>query len=166
MKRKLVLAIIAIILLAFYTAHIAGPYAWFLLIAIPLIYLLLKLTEKKETTNITYTSVEEVEQLYGEPDDVVVLDASRANELAALILFYPARDVMVVAGEEMKLSSLVSVMPKNMATPYTVDEYAVILSTHDPIRPTVQLRVGYDGGLAREIATQIDAHIQHDCQQT
>ena len=65
-----------------------------------------------------------------------------------------------VAGEELKLSNLVSVMPKNMATPYTVDEYAVIISTNDPNRPIIQLRVGYDGGLAREIATQIDTHIR------
>ena len=166
MKRKFVLTIIAIILLVLYTLHQAGRYALLLLVFIPLIYFLLKLTEKKGKTNKIYTSVEEVEQLYGDPDDVVLLDASRANELAALILFYPARDVMIVAGEEMKLSNLVSVMPKNMATPYTVDEYAVILSTNDPNRPTVQLRVGYDGGLAREIATQIDSHICQDCQQT
>ena len=166
MKRNFILATIAIILLVLYTLHQAGRYALLLLVFIPLIYFLLKLTEKKGKTNKIYTSVEEVEQLYGDPDDVVLLDASRANELPALIMFYPAHDVMIVAGEEMKLSNLVSVMPKNMATPYTVDEYAVILSTNDPNRPTIQLRVGYDGGLAREIATQIDTHIQHDCQQT
>ena len=160
MKRNIVLAVIAIILLTFYLVTYAGPYALLMLLAIPLAYFLLRIREKTETTGVTYSSVEEVEQKYGEPDDVVVLDASRANELPALILFYPANDVVVVAGEELKLSNLVSVMPKNMATPYTVDEYAVIISTNDPNRPIIQLRVGYDGGLAREIATQIDSHIR------
>ncbi|MCR4917061.1 MAG: hypothetical protein K6A96_15055 [Prevotella sp.] len=160
MKRNIVLAVIAIILLTFYLVTYAGPYALLMLLAIPLAYFLLRIREKTETTGVTYASVEEVEQKYGEPDDVVVLDASRANELPALILFYSANDVVVVAGEELKLSNLVSVMPKNMATPYTVDEYAVIISTNDPNRPIIQLRVGYDGGLAREIATQIDTHIR------
>ena len=160
MKRNIVLAVIAIILLTFYLVTYAGPYGLLMLLAIPLAYFLLRIRERAETTGVTYASVEEVEQKYGEPDDVVVLDASRANELPALILFYPANDVVVVAGEELKLSNLVSVMPKNMATPYTVDEYAVIISTNDPNRPIIQLRVGYDGGLAREIATQIDTHIR------
>ena len=160
MKRNIVLAVIAIILLTFYLVTYAGPYGLLMLLAIPLAYFLLRIRERAETTGVTYASVEEVEQKYGEPDDVVVLDASRANELPALILFYSAYDVVVVAGEELKLSNLVSVMPKNMATPYTVDEYAVIISTNDPLRPTIQLRVGYDGGLAREIATQIDTHIR------
>ena len=160
MKRNIVLAVIAIILLTFYLVTYAGPYGLLMLLAIPLAYFLLRIREKTETTGVTYASVEELEQKYGVPDDVVVLDASRANELPALILFYPANDVVVVAGEELKLSNLVSVMPKNMATPYTVDEYAVIISTNDPNRPIIQLRVGYDGGLAREIATQIDTHIR------
>ena len=160
MKRNIVLAVIAIIFLTFYLVTYAGPYGLLMLLAIPLAYFLLRIRERTETTGVTYASVEEVEQKYGEPDDVVVLDASRANELPALILFYPANDVVVVAGEELKLSNLVSVMPKNMATPYTVDEYAVIISTNDPNRPIIQLRVGYDGGLAREIATQIDTHIR------
>ena len=61
----------------------------------------------------------------------------------------------MVAGYEMKLSDIVSVAPKNMATPYVVDEYAVILTTTDTQRPTIRLRVGYDAGLAEEIAQQI-----------
>jgi hypothetical protein len=71
---------------------------------------------------------------------------------------------MVVAGEELKISDMISVMPKNMATPYTVDEYAVIITTKNPQYPTIHLRVGYDGGLAREIASQIYSHCKllHD----
>ena len=54
---------------------------------------------------------------------------------------------------------LEGVMMKNMATPYMVDEYAVVIATKDPQRPTIHLRVGYDGGLAGELTAQIDRHI-------
>ena len=156
MKQNTILAVIAIILLV-----IGGywPYALLLLLIVPLAYCITSRKEKAEAPRVTFANVEEVEQKYGEPDDVVVLDASRANELPALILFYPDRDLAIIAGEELKLSDLTSVMPKNMATPYTVDEYAVIIGTSDPQRPTIQLRVGYDAVLAGEIAAQIDAHI-------
>ena len=156
MKRNTILAVIAIVLLV-----IGGywPYALLLLLIVPLAYFITSRKEKAEAPRVTFANVEEVEQKYGEPDDVVVLDASRANELPALILFYPDRDLAIIAGEELKLSDLTSVMPKNMATPYTVDEYAVIIGTSDPQRPTIQLRVGYDAVLAGEIAAQIDAYI-------
>ena len=155
MKRNTILSVIAIILVAFF----AGVWLLLLLVVVPVVFFVSRRKENTEPPMVTYKNIEEVEMKYGEPDDVVVLDASRANELAALILFYTAHDVMVVAGEELKTSDMVSVMPKNMATPYTFDEYAVIISTKNPERPTLHLRVGYDGGLAREIAAQIDEHI-------
>lgn len=156
MKRNTILAVIAILLLAFYY----NIWLLLLLIVIPVGYFVNKYMEKKEPPKVTFANTEEVKLKYGEPDDVVVLDASRANELSALILFYTAQDVMVVAGEEQKISDMISVMPKNMATPYTVDEYAVIITTKNPQRPSIHLRVGYDGGLAREISAQIYAHCE------
>ncbi|MBO6032415.1 MAG: hypothetical protein J6Q22_13315 [Prevotella sp.] len=156
MKRNTILAVIAILLLAFYY----NIWLLLLLIVIPVGYFVNKYLEKKEPPKVTFANTEEVKLKYGEPDDVVVLDASRANELSALILFYTAQDVMVVAGEEQKISDMISVMPKNMATPYTVDEYAVIITTKNPQRPSIHLRVGYDGGLAREISAQIYAHCE------
>jgi hypothetical protein len=162
MKRNTILAVIAIFLLAFYY----NVWLLLLLVVIPIGYFTIKFMEKREPPRAAFANTEEVELKYGEPDDVVVLDASRANELSALVLFYTAQDVMVVAGEELKISDMVSVIPKNMATPYTVDEYAVIITTKNPQYPTIHLRVGYDGGLAREIASQIYSHCKllHDKQ--
>ena len=153
--RNFILPVVAIVLLSI----LAGPYMLLLLLVIPLGYYTIKLKEKREPQHKVYGSLEEVEEEFGMPDDVVVLDASRANELPALVLFYDLRDLMIAAGEPLKLSDLISVVPKNMATPYTIDEYAVILTTSIPDRPTIPLRVGYDNGLAMEIARQIDAHI-------
>ena len=155
MKRNTILAAIAIVLLAIGF----GPHLLLLLVVAPVANFIIKRKEQTAVPRVTYATVEEAKQKYGEPDDVVVLDASRANELPALILFYPNHDIAIIASEELTLSSLVSVMPKNMATPYTVDEYAVIIGTNDPLRPTIELRVGYGAVLASEIATQIDAYI-------
>ena len=83
----------------------------------------------------------------------------RLEKAAPKRVFYKAQDKVIVCGEEMRLSDLEGVMSKNLATPYTIDEYAVVIATKDPLHPTIQLRVGYDGGLAGEIAAEIDKHI-------
>ena len=158
MKRAVIFPVIAIVLLAV----MYGPYLLLLLLVIPIGYFFIKQQEKTVPPRVNYACVEDVEAKYGEPEDVVVLDATKGNELEGVILFYPAQDKMIVVGEEMKLSDLEGVMPKNLATPYVADEYAVILTTKDPLRPTIRLRVGYDGGLAGEIAGQIDKHVLRD----
>lgn len=155
MKRAIILPAVAIILLAFF----AGPYLLLLLIVIPIGYFFINRLEKAAPKRITYANIEEVEAKYGQADDVVELCPTRANELQALMLFYKAQDKVIVCGEEMRLSDMEGVMMKNMATPYTVDEYAVVIATKDPQRPTIHLRVGYDGSLAGEIAAEIDKHI-------
>ena len=155
MKRTIIIPVVAIILLAV----MYGPYLLLLLLVIPIGYFFIKQQEKAAPPRVNYANMEEVEAKYGEPEDVVVLDATKANELQGVILFYPSQDKMIVVGEEMRLSDLEGVMSKNMATPYTLDEYAVILVTKDRARPTIRLRVGYDGGLAGEIAAQIDKHV-------
>ena len=156
MKRITIIVVIAILLLACF----AGVGLILLLLVFPFAYYTIKFKEKREPPKVMYATIEDVESKYGEPDDVVVLDASRANELPALILFYPNHDIAIIAGEELKLSSLECVMSKNMATPYTIDEYAVIIGTNDPLRPTIEFRVGYGAVLAGDIAAQIDAYIQ------
>ena len=154
MKRITIIVVIAILLLACF----AGVGLILLLLVFPFAYYTIKFKEKREPPKVMYATIEDVESKYGEPDDVVVLDASRANELPCLVLFYSAQDVMIAAGEELRISDMTSVMPKNMATPYTIDEWAVIINTKNPQHPNIHLRVGYDAGLAREIAEQIYAH--------
>ncbi len=158
MKRTVIFPIIAIVLLAVW----CGPYLLLLLIVIPIGYFFINRLEKAAPKRVTYANVEEVEAKYGQADDVVELSATRANELQALMLFYKAQDKVIVCGEEMRLSDLEGVMSKNLATPYTIDEYAVVIATKDPLHPTIQLRVGYDGGLAGEIAAEIDKHISRN----
>ena len=162
MKRTTLLAAIAVCLLALW----AGLLLLLVGVALLAAYFAISYQERRgdpsaDACQPTFASIEEVTQAYGEPDGTVVLNALKADELSSLVLFYPQQDKAVVAGQELRISDMTSVMPKNMATPYTVDEYAVILTTCNPQYPTIRLRVGYDGGLAREIADQIFAFIPH-----
>ena len=122
MKRAIIFPIVAIVLLAV----MYGPYLLLLLLVIPIGYFFIKQQEKAAPPRVNYSNMEEVEAKYGEPEDVVVLDATKANELQGVILFYPSQDKMIVVGEEMRLSDLEGVAAKNLATPYIVDEYAVV----------------------------------------
>ena len=164
MNRTVFLSIIALILLFIFVAFVGGvglgPLLFLLLVLVILLY---KFVFKKESSGevaevMNYT-LETVIRDYGNPDDTVVLDASRANELSSLILFYTAKDMAFVAGQPVKISDITGVAPKNFASPYTVDEWGVVINTTNKQYPTFRLRVGYDGGLASEIAKQIYGNI-------
>ena len=160
MKCITIIAVVAVILLA--VAH--APALLLLLAAFPIAWFFIKWQEKndeeKKNRQTVYQSIDEVTGRYGAPDDVVTLNASQANEINSLILFYTEHDVVVVAGRELKISDLASVAPKNLATPYTIDEWAVVISTRNPDYPVITQRVGYDAGLASEIAVMINSHIK------
>lgn len=159
MKRKIILPIIAIILLVVFVFLDASVGAVIFLLVLLLYFLNRYFTKRKdeqeENTVIPHLNLEDVIQRYGDPDDTIVLDASRANELQSLILFYKAIDKAFIAGKEIKISEITSVAPKNLAVPYTVDEWGVIINTNNKSYPVFRLRVGYDGGMASEIANQI-----------
>lgn len=166
MNRTVFLSIIALILLFIFVAFVGGvglgPLLFLLLVLVILLY---KFVFKKESSGevaevlLNNYTLETVMRDYGNPDDTVVLDASRANELSSLILFYTAKDMAFVAGQPVKISEITGVAPKNFASPYTVDEWGVVINTRNKLHPTFRLRVGYDGGLASEIANQIYGNI-------
>ncbi len=165
MKRNIILPVIAIFLLIVlvFADAIAGAIVF---LALLLAYFLLRflLSRKKdvveETEGQSFSSLEEIVSNYGEPDDTIVLDASRANELSSLILFYKATDTAIIAGKVIRISEITGVAPKNFALPYTVDEWGVVINTRNKACRDIHLRVGYDGGLASDIANQIYANLQ------
>ena len=167
-KRELILAVIAVFLLI---VGFLTTWGWGVLIFlwILLVYFLDRsFFRKKNVDGVSAQDeasriapmmlLDDIMKHYGQPDDVVVLDASRANEMQSLILFYHATDMAVITGSLIKISEITSVAPKNLALPYTVDEWAVIINTSNKLHPVFRLRVGYDGGLASEIADQIFAN--------
>ena len=184
MKRNIILAVIAIFLLVVFlsgafptiktitqeilevvSSFIGGTQGIYILLALLLlVYLCSLLFKKKRVIEVadyvaSCQSLDDVILKYGQPDDTVVLDASRANELQSLILFYHAADVAVIAGKEINISEITGVSPKNFASPYTVDEWGVVINTRNKNYKDIRLRVGYDGGMASDIANQIYKNI-------
>jgi len=92
----------------------------------------------------------------GAPDDIVVLNATQANEPAGTILLYDTERLMVIRGEVYPYAAIRDISYVNGATPYTVDEYQVLIFTEDA---TLRLPVGYDGAFAAAIMSQLYAHL-------
>ena len=165
MNRTILLSIIAIILLVIFVLSGGAGVGSLVFLIFLLLVLLYRFFLKKDQTVVSEEqttmlySLQDAITTYGDPDDTVVLDASRANELSSLILFYTAKDIAFVAGQPVKISEITGVAPKNFASPYTVDEWGVIINTNNKSYPVFRLRVGYDGGLASEIANQIYGNI-------
>ncbi len=158
MKQKIILPALAIILLAVFY----GPWLLLLFIAIPLGMFVANYMAKRDEavdTRHAYSTLDEVTTLYGEPDDVVVLDATRANELTALILFYDTQGIAIVDSHEIAINDITGVAPKNLAIPYMPDDYGIVLSTSLPVCSTIQLSVAGEMGFAQEIASQIATHL-------
>ena len=158
MKRTLILSIIAIVVLALYSG-----LALLLIIPVLLLaYYLLHLKERKESPDAErmnmLTTVDEVTAKYGEPDDVIVTNAVLANELGGAILVYQQQGFMIAAGANIPLSDIESVAAKNMATPYTIAEYQVIITCRNKDYRYIRFNVGYDEEWASQVVADIDKY--------
>ena len=159
MLKKILLFSIPFVLLAVFLSHGFLPFLLLPIIILIVNYLVARNENNpvlQEMKGRLFHSVEEVELKYGKPDSVVVLNAAKANEISDVVLSYPERGILVVAGREIPMDDITSIAPKNMAIiPYVVDEYAVVINTKNPAEPVIYLRVGYDMGYAQEVAAQI-----------
>ena len=92
---------------------------------------------------------------YGEPEDVVVIDASRVNEPIGVILLYPSKRFLVAGGRRIPFEIITSVSAKSSATPYTTGPYQILINTSDKQTGTIRINAGYDQQLATEAATRV-----------
>ena len=60
-------------------------------------------------------TVDELIAQYGDPDDLVLLDASRGNEAEGVVLVYDKGDFLIVNGEKINKSDISEVTFKNAA---------------------------------------------------
>lgn len=100
-------------------------------------------------------SIDDAHAQYGEPDEVIVADATRANEASGCVLVYKTKRILVVAGEPVSMGNITDVTSVNTATPYTVGQYQVVLTTTIPDRQYIRIDVGMDAEWARNVAMQV-----------
>lgn len=93
----------------------------------------------------------------GEPVDVVVLDATRCNELGAVILVYD--HTLVVNGTPIDRDQVTNATFNNGAVPYVDNRYQIVLTTTMPEQPTVHIPVGADAKQASEVLQQLNQYL-------
>lgn len=102
-------------------------------------------------------TVDELIAKYGDPDDIILLDASRGNEADSVVLVYDS--MMIINGEKINKSDISEVTFKNAAIAYLPDDYQVILISKNPKIPPIQLHVGYERKWAMKVVEQLQHHV-------
>ncbi|MDY6248008.1 MAG: hypothetical protein SPL55_01025 [Prevotella sp.] len=102
-------------------------------------------------------TVDELIAKYGDPDDIILLDASRGNEAEGVVLVYDS--MMIINGEKINKSDISEVTFKNAAIAYLPDDYQVILISKNPKIPQIQLHVGYERKWAMKVVEQLQHHV-------
>lgn len=154
MKRNFILSALAILAIWLVALNFNGYVLLALVVFIPII-LFRKHHDKDAVAVHPILTLEEANAEYGEPDECVVVDATRANEVAGCILVYKAKRLLLVAGEPLGMDDVVDVATVNTATPYTLGQYQLVITTRKPGREYVRVDAGLDSEWAREVATQV-----------
>lgn len=147
-----IVAVLAIVLVATY-------YNAFVLFALVLFFpfLIWRISRKKDARlqAVPCLTVDEAHAKYGEPDGSIVVDATRANEAEGCILVYKQRRLFVIAGEPVGMDTIADVTSLNTATPYTVGQYQVVLTTTLSDRQYIRIDAGMDAEWAKDVAMEI-----------
>ena len=154
MKRNIILSALAILAICLVVLNFNAYVLLALVVFIP-VFIFRKYLHKDAVAPHALLTLEEAHAEYGEPDDCVVVDATRANEMAGCILVYKTKRLMVVAGEPLAMDDVVDVATVNTATPYTLGQYQLVITTRKPGREYVRMDAGLDSGWAMEVAKQV-----------
>lgn len=152
--KKYILIFVAIIAIWLVAINFNGYALLALLLLIPL-FLYRKCKNKDIVSTGHLLSLDDAVAKYGEPDDCIVVDATRANEAVGCILVFKRLRILVAAGEPLSMDDIADVSTVNTATPYTVGQYQLVFTTHNPDRKYIRLEVGLDAGWANDVATQV-----------
>jgi hypothetical protein len=96
---------------------------------------------------------------YGEPDDVIVIDPTRGNEPDGVILAYDTKGFLYYNGTIINKSEIREVTFHNAAIPYFVPDYQIIIATTSEAHPNVNIKVGSDLEIVKDVLVQIKSHL-------
>ena len=151
MKRNIFLGAIAI------AAAVAGYFIPAVIVL--LVAAIINLIQRKRGTDVNEApkpsemTVDELTAQYGEPEDVILLNAARANEALGVILAY--KDFLVVEGHRIDKSDITDVTFNNSGTPYAPGEYQVIIATNSPTDGHIHVKTGYDATWTKDVVEEI-----------
>lgn len=154
MKKEIIISLVAVLAIFLVAFQVNGFVLFALVLFVP-VFFYRKYRHKDEAESPHLLSLEDATAQYGEPDDCIVADATRANEAVGCILVYKEKRLMVIAGEPVSMNDIIDVTTVNMATPYTVGQYQLVLTTRRPEREYIRMEVGIDAGWAKDVATEV-----------
>jgi len=155
MKRSVILGVIAAALLVLYAICMNNdilPICALLLIAVFANEYYRRHHPKDEVKPFERT-VDDLTAEYGEPEDVILLNATRANEAMGVILAY--KDFLVVEGRRIEKSDITGVTFNNSGTPYAPGEYQVIIAAGPSQDDYIHVKTGYDATWTKDVVEQI-----------
>lgn len=159
MKRSIILGIIAVALLVLYAICMNNdilPICALLLIAVFANEYFRRRHSQDEVRPFERT-VDDLTAEYGEPEDVIILNATRINEAMGVILAY--KDFFVVEGRRIEKRDIKDVTFNNSGTPYTRDEYQVIIAAGEAQSDYIHVNAGYDAAWTKDVVEQIKKNL-------
>lgn len=159
MKRSIIFGVIAV---AFMVISVATKNNSYLLTA----FLILFATAFSEYSRRRHPedevkpferTVDDLTAEYGEPEDLILLNAIRANEAMGVILAY--KDFFIVEGRRIEKGDIRDVTFNNSGTPYTPAEYQVIIVAGSSQSDYIHINTGYDATWAKDVVEQIKKNL-------
>ena len=93
----------------------------------------------------------------GEPEDAIIMDVTRSNELAAVVLVYD--NDIIVNGNPIARDKITNVTFYNASNPYVNSEYLLVITTSLPECPSVETTIGTDARQASDVVTRLAGHL-------
>ena len=155
MKRSIILGVIAAALLVLYAIYMNNdilPICAVLLIAVFANEYYRRHHPKDEIKPFERT-VDDLTAEYGEPEDVIIVNATRINEAMGVILAY--KDFLVVEGRRIEKRDIRDVTFNNSGTPYAPGEYQIIIAAGSSQSDYIHVNTGYDAAWTKDVVEQI-----------
>lgn len=158
MKRSIVLGVVAVVLLILYAIYMSPvilPICAVILIAV-FVNEYYRRRPKDGGVKPYEQTVDDLTAQYGEPEDVILVNATRANEALGVILAY--KDFLVVEGRRIAKSNITGVTFNNSGTPYAPGEYQVVIATKQG-QDYLHVNAGYDAAWTKDVAELIKKNL-------
>jgi hypothetical protein len=109
--------------------------------------------------NLAFENIQTVTETYGTPDDIVVVNPTRGNQLDGVILVYDEKGFLYINGIILNKNEITDVSFFNAANPYMSNEYQIVIKTTSERNPSVYISVGNELGWAKNVLFQIKGHL-------
>ncbi len=151
MKRSAILCVIAVLLAVF-----VNPVCLVLLLVVVANEYYRRHHSDDEVKPYEKT-VDDLTAEYGEPEDVILLNATRANEALGVILVY--KDYFIVEGRRIEKGDITGVTFNNSGTPYAPGEYQVIIAVGPRQGDYIHINTGYDAAWTSDVVDLIKSNL-------